>query len=417
MVDHPSRRARAPLWRLRRLSPPSGGRSGNVDLASYLPVRPLRLAAVDHGRQAEPLRNRGRCRQHGRWRSALLPRLGPRRAWSMSANEEIQASAAGAPARGSLPRPDGRRWRCAERWIASASWPSRRPGPSVWICAEPHGHIQAVGRDGGAQAVPLPRRLAAVRGGGKYDRMLAFGRALPRCASASRPTSAAAACRARRCWRRRAAAGDHPDPRRQRRIRPRQQELRPDHPAQAARDARWRGAGVRLQGQERQDAPASASTTGGWRDGAQVPGAAGPAPVPVRDETARGTPSDSADVNAYLREARARTSPPRTSAPGPPRWSAARALRASRRRREAEAKRVLGRSDPATGRATGQHAGHLPQVLCPSGGARRLCRGPSRRSPARPGRRRVRGGADRAARILPLEGEGWAPFRSNGRIG
>jgi DNA topoisomerase-1 len=51
----------------------------------------------------------------------------------------------------------------------------------VWICADAAGHIQAVGRDArGRKQYRYHAAWRAVRDRSKYDRLLAFGRALPR---------------------------------------------------------------------------------------------------------------------------------------------------------------------------------------------------------------------------------------------
>lgn len=51
----------------------------------------------------------------------------------------------------------------------------------VWICPLPNGHVQATGRDArGRKQYRYHPRWRAVRDGAKFDRMLAFGRALPR---------------------------------------------------------------------------------------------------------------------------------------------------------------------------------------------------------------------------------------------
>ncbi|SFK73757.1 DNA topoisomerase IB [Caulobacter sp. UNC279MFTsu5.1] len=52
---------------------------------------------------------------------------------------------------------------------------------SVWICPDPNGHIQAVGRDQrGRKQYRYHPEWRADRDARKYDRMAAFGRALPR---------------------------------------------------------------------------------------------------------------------------------------------------------------------------------------------------------------------------------------------
>jgi DNA topoisomerase-1 len=51
----------------------------------------------------------------------------------------------------------------------------------VWISPKPSGHIQATGRDQrGRKQYRYHARWSAERGAGKYDRLIAFGRALPR---------------------------------------------------------------------------------------------------------------------------------------------------------------------------------------------------------------------------------------------
>ncbi|HZX29235.1 MAG TPA: DNA topoisomerase IB [Telluria sp.] len=51
----------------------------------------------------------------------------------------------------------------------------------VWICALPHGHLQATGRDArGRKQYRYHARWRVVRDEAKYERMAAFGRALPR---------------------------------------------------------------------------------------------------------------------------------------------------------------------------------------------------------------------------------------------
>ena len=51
----------------------------------------------------------------------------------------------------------------------------------VWIAPTEHGHIQATGRDArGRKQYRYHARWRQVRDGGKYDRLIAFGRALPK---------------------------------------------------------------------------------------------------------------------------------------------------------------------------------------------------------------------------------------------
>jgi DNA topoisomerase IB len=51
----------------------------------------------------------------------------------------------------------------------------------VWICADPHGHLQATGRDARRRKqYRYHPRWSEVRGAGKFDRVVTFGEALPR---------------------------------------------------------------------------------------------------------------------------------------------------------------------------------------------------------------------------------------------
>jgi DNA topoisomerase-1 len=77
--------------------------------------------------------------------------------------------------------PDGRRIRDPltleriRRLAVPPAW------TEVWICPEPHGHIQAVGRDArGRKQYRYHETWRQVRDGDKFDRLVAFGRALPR---------------------------------------------------------------------------------------------------------------------------------------------------------------------------------------------------------------------------------------------
>ena len=104
-------------------------------------------------------------------RAALL--VGRRRPGSRAAG---RAAASAIAARAAAPS------RASASSRASGRWRYRRPGRDVWICrgrARPSaGHRPRRPR---TQAVPLPRRAGAtLRDATKFDRMLAFGDALPR---------------------------------------------------------------------------------------------------------------------------------------------------------------------------------------------------------------------------------------------
>jgi len=77
--------------------------------------------------------------------------------------------------------PDGRALRDAralERVRALAIPPAYE---DVWICVDPRGHLQATGRDArGRKQYRYHRDWQHQRGAGKFDRVIAFGQALPR---------------------------------------------------------------------------------------------------------------------------------------------------------------------------------------------------------------------------------------------
>jgi DNA topoisomerase-1 len=77
--------------------------------------------------------------------------------------------------------PDGRpvRSRAVVRRVNALAIPPAYT--DVWICADPHGHIQATGRDArGRKQYRYHARWRAVRDATKFERMAAFGAALPR---------------------------------------------------------------------------------------------------------------------------------------------------------------------------------------------------------------------------------------------
>jgi DNA topoisomerase-1 len=102
----------------------------------------------------------------------------------------------------------------------------------VWISPDERGHIQAVGRDQrGRKQYRYHPKWRQVRDETKYEKMIAFVHALPqlRAPRAQRPGAARPAAR-EGAGRRRAPAGDHAHPRRQRRVRRQQQVLRAHDP-------------------------------------------------------------------------------------------------------------------------------------------------------------------------------------------
>jgi DNA topoisomerase-1 len=77
--------------------------------------------------------------------------------------------------------PDGRPIRDGETLTRIRSLAVPPAWSAVWICPDPEGHLQATGRDArGRKQYRYHPRWREVRDGNKYERMIAFGRALPR---------------------------------------------------------------------------------------------------------------------------------------------------------------------------------------------------------------------------------------------
>ena len=183
--------------------------------------------------------------------------------------------------------------------------PSRRPRPTSGSAPIPNGHIQATGRDArGRKQYRYHPRWREVRDETKFGRMLAFSQVLPGDPRAGRRRSRAPGPAAGE------GAGDggaaarvHRDPGGQRRVCPRQPLLRPHHAAGPARRGLRVEAAVSVPGQERQD-----PRRGAHRPAAGAHRHATARRSPARScsststTTARGRPSDSGDVNDYLRE-------------------------------------------------------------------------------------------------------------------
>jgi DNA topoisomerase-1 len=76
--------------------------------------------------------------------------------------------------------PDGRPIRDRETLTRICSLAVPPAWRSVWICPDPQGHVQATGRDAkGRKQYRYHPRWREVRDSTKYERMIAFGRALP----------------------------------------------------------------------------------------------------------------------------------------------------------------------------------------------------------------------------------------------
>ena len=75
---------------------------------------------------------------------------------------------------------DGRPLRSGETLTRIRSLAIPPAWREVWICPDPHGHLQATGRDArGRKQYRYHPRWREIRDGNKYQRMIAFGRALP----------------------------------------------------------------------------------------------------------------------------------------------------------------------------------------------------------------------------------------------
>ena len=166
-------------------------------------------------------------------------------------------------ASGALDRPSGPATSCP---AGSASQPAELARikslvippawTDVWICPDPHGHLQATGRDArGRKQYRYHPRWREVRDEVKYGRLIAFAQALPRIrqrTEADLRKNRSAARKGPR--RRRAAAREDADSRRQRRVRARQRLGRADDDARPARDDQRRDGALRVPRQERRRA-------------------------------------------------------------------------------------------------------------------------------------------------------------------
>ena len=263
---------------------------------------------------------------------------------------------------------------------STASAPSRshRHGPKSGSARRANGHLQAIGRDAqGRKQYRYHPRWREVRDEAKYGRMIAFASALPKIrARASQddlrrrglPREKVLAAVVR-------AAGEDPDPRRQRGVRPAEQLLRPDHAAKTS-TSRIRGATVHFEfrgksGKEHAidlDDRRLAKIVKQCQD---LPGQELFQYVDDDGKVARHRLGRRQRIPAG--DQPARSSRRRISAPGPARCWRRWRCRSSRRfdSKAARKKNIVSRR--RSGRAaTGQHQGGLPQVLHPPGRDRRV---------------------------------------------
>ena len=127
--------------------------------------------------------------------------------------------------------PDGRRIRDRETLDRIRSLAIPPAWNDVWICPDPLGHLQATGRDarGRKQSTATTPATGPRRESAKYERLIAFARALPAIRAPRRPRPRPAGPAAREGPRGgRPAARAHADPGRQRRVRPAEPLVRAD---------------------------------------------------------------------------------------------------------------------------------------------------------------------------------------------
>ena len=281
----------------------------------------------------------------------------------------------------------------------------------VWICPFADGHIQATGRDAkGRKQYKYHEQFREVRESGKYEHIVAFADALPgirktvgehmKLRGLPREKVLATVV---------ASAGDDADPRRQRRLRQEEQELRPDHPEEPPRRGERLGGALPLHRQERQAMVAEGAGPPHRQDHPAMPGSAGAGADPVRR---RRRQAARCDVERRQRLP-ARNLRPRHHREGFPhlgghgaRGAGAEPVRGVRQHRAGQAQSA--RRDRAGRRAARQHADDLPQVLRPPRDHQLV----SRRQPGAGGQGRAGVAVDRrpvAARTRRGGGAGDAP--------
>ena len=257
----------------------------------------------------------------------------------------------------------------------SAPWPFRRPGPSCWICPQANGHLQATGRDRKAQAVPLPPAMAQVRDEIEVRAHARLRQGLPQIRQRSSGARAARPAARKGAGDRRAPAGSDDDADRERGIRAAPTSsyglttLRTATSRSTARqiEFRFRGkSGVFQHDRLQRPAPGAASS----RACHELPGQELFQYLDDDGERARSTRPTSTTTCAT---SPARSTRRRTSAPGRApcwrRWRCRNSSSSTPRRRQ---RRTSCAAIERCRRKARQHADHLPQVLCASGGARLL---------------------------------------------
>ena len=153
----------------------------------------------------------------------------------------------------------------------------------VWICADPKGHLQAVGRDAPrSAAISLPSGLAAgARRGEVRQDATVRSQAAGVAGARGRGSCRARADPAPGARHRGDAAGTDAGPGGQRGIHPHQQEFRPDHPAPPPPARARRGADAGFSRQARHPAACRGARPAHCRHHEAPAGHSRPGPVPV----------------------------------------------------------------------------------------------------------------------------------------
>ena len=256
----------------------------------------------------------------------------------------------------------------------------------VWICPRRDGHIQATGRDArGRKQYRYHPRWREVRDETKYGR---HDRLRPRRCRASarrvdaRPRAAGPAAREGARHRRAPARDDAASASATRSTRAQNDSfglttLRDRHVRGQRLERCASSSAARAASQH--DVDAARPPPRAHR--AALPGPARPGAVPVRRRGRRAARASTRPTSTpTCARSPARTSPPRTSAPGPaPCWPRGRCTSSRPSTPRPQAKQNVVAGDRGGGRAARQHAGRLPQVLHPSRDPRELPRGRARR--------------------------------------
>jgi len=136
-----------------------------------------RVVEFGHWRTSRHRRRRPAGRPHGRTLNPAQSALAARLKYVNQARAGIRR--VGAPGRFRYVRPDGKPVDKATRQrilslVIPPAW------TDVWICPDPNGHLQAVGRDAkGRKQYRYHQRWHEVRDETKFGRLVAFARALP----------------------------------------------------------------------------------------------------------------------------------------------------------------------------------------------------------------------------------------------